>query len=479
MPEARPAAAAPGWLAGERAALRQLDELTGRKQFRRALAAASEAARRLPGSARLHGARGRIAEHLVSSDPDRSASYSATAVEAYSEAQRIDRGDPEAAAGLARALDRRGDVDAARAVLAPHLVQPVRSAKVAAAFAAIAGRTGEAELAVSIAGDFLSGDPDRDDIVLLHATARLLDRLGRHDEAFRYARLGNEAFVRRQLGKSFRTGELGRTADTLIAATPRAAMLAMPPAAHYSELPVFIVGMGRSGTTLVEQIVAGHPAAHGAGERRALANTVKQLARSTGIGYAEGASAWPAEAVDQAAATYLERLAALAPDARRITDKLPQNFLRLPLIQRMLPGARVIHCQRNPLDVCISAYFQQDKVPAAETWDLYAAGVAYRDYERLMAHWARVLDLPVLTVQYEHLTERPETEARRIIAFLGLEWDPVCLETDRNRRVVDTSNYAAVHRPIHGEAVGRWKRYRRQIDPLIDALNGKPAPASG
>jgi hypothetical protein len=260
---------------------------------------------------------------------------------------------------------------------------------------------------------------------------------------------------------------------TTIQATPRRAMIAARRASNRSTLPVFIVGMGRSGTTLVEQIIASHPSAHGAGERRALTRTVGELTKETGIGGPEGIARWPVEALDRAAERYLAELAALAPGAERITDKLPQNFLRLGVIQRLLPAARIIHCRRDPRDVLLSAYFQSEKIPAMEPWNLPEAALIYRLQEQMMAHWFEVLDLEILPVQYESLVQQPEIETRRIVAFLGLPWDERCLAIDENRRIVDTSNYAAVRRRIHVDAVGRWRHYERHLGPMIEALQGR------
>ncbi|MCC7272536.1 MAG: sulfotransferase [Alphaproteobacteria bacterium] len=472
---ARSVAAPPAWTMSERAARDHIDPMLKRRDLRRALAAAIQAVRHLPRSVLLHHQLGLLAERLVSDDPDRSAYYSKVALVAFERAYRMRPTEPEIAAGLARTLDRRGDVAAARRVLEPHLAVPLPDHEIVHAFVRIAGRTDEGERAVALARAALAAEEGKDDIRLLHALARLLDRLGRYEESFAFAARGNAVFAEQRRPVP---GLLTKTVDQMIAATPRSAMAAAPVARDRSELPVFIVGMGRSGTTLVEQIISGHSRAHGSGERRALTQASVALGKATGMGYPTGVTKWPLEMVEAAGATYLRKLAALAPGATRIADKLPQNFLRLPIIQRMLPGARVIHCQRNPIDLCLSAFYQEDKIPVMETYDLFRAGLAYREYERLMAHWMKVLDLPILDVRYESLVAQPEVEARRIIAFLELPWEESCLDVEGNRRVVDTSNYAAVRGPIHGGAVDRWKRYRTQLQPLIDALSGaRPAAA--
>ena len=198
------------------------------------------------------------------------------------------------------------------------------------------------------------------------------------------------------------------------------------------------------------------------------------IAKLSGQKYPSGIALWPVAVLERVHDDFIAQLRNLAPDAVRIADKLPQNFMRLAAIQRFLPGARIIHTQRNPLDVCLSAYFQEQKIPAMEPWDLYRSGRIYRDYDRLMAHFRQVVDLPILDVRYEELVADPEAQARRIIDFVDLPWDDACLAIERNRRIVDTSNYESVRRPIHGEAVDRWRRYDRHLEPLRRGLAGLP-----
>jgi tetratricopeptide (TPR) repeat protein len=233
---------------------------------------------------------------------------------------------------------------------------------------------------------------------------------------------------------------------------------------------VFIVGMPRSGTTLVEQIIDAHPRAFGAGELVALPETVEELARRIG-GQAPACLAKLDQALlDEGGRHYLERIARLAPDAERITDKLPHNFEMIGLINRMLPGARVIHCRRNPIDNCVSCYFTQLSAWHNYSNDLSHLGWAYGQYEKLMEHWRAAADLPMLEVRYEDVVADIETHARRIIAFLGLEWDDRCLRFYEGTRAVTTASVDQVRQPIYQHSVARWKRYGNHLKPLIESL---------
>ncbi len=444
------------------------------RQMHDAARLSAVAVRQFPHSSLTWQRHGQISERLLSDEPDHSAGYAEIALRCFRTAAERDPANADAAAGIARLLDRQGDADGARAALEPHLGLDPPNAEVAMAFARLAARSHETDRALAMIARAIG---HRETVRLHHAHARLLDRAGRHAESFAAARRGNQLVAEAQLARGFEPGTLAKAVDGLIRATPRSVMMAAPAASHRSEVPVFIVGMGRSGSTLVEQIVSGHPQAHGGGERRAITRAIAAIGRLTGVGEAEGVGQWPVAALDRVNGEFLRELQALAPGAARITDKLPQNFLRLAVIQRLLPGARIIHTQRSPLDVCLSAYYQEQKIPVMEPWDLYRAGLAFRQYERLMAHWRQVLDLPILDVQYENLVTRPEIEARRILAFLELPWDPACLAVERNRRIVDTSNYQSVRQPIHGEAVGRWRQYEKELAPLMRALAGGSLPA--
>lgn len=452
----------------------KVQELLNSLRLRDAFALADREAARLPDSAKLHYQRGRLGELMISEEPDRALAYASIAREGFARAMVLRPQYPDAAAGMARILDREGNTAAAREVLEPFLRDGIVSPMLASAYGRIGPRVGEAEAACRVLLQVAGIEGDNASNETLHELARLLDRLGRYDEAFEYARRANDkaGVAYRRVG--YQPGRLRRLVENTIKATPRRSMIDASRASNLSSLPVFIVGMGRSGTTLVEQIIDSHPETHGGGERRSVGRAYEKLEAMTGIAIPLGYARWPLAAIEAVAADFLAELAALAPEAKRITDKLPQNFLWLAVVHRMLPRARIIHCRRDPRDVLLSSYFQTNKVPVMETWDLYQAALVYRAQERLMAHWHEVLDLPILSVQYESLVQQPEIESRRIIAFLDLPWDDRCLAIEKNRRLVDTSNYASVRTAIHGDAVGRWRHYERHIEPMLRALRGEP-----
>ncbi len=239
-----------------------------------------------------------------------------------------------------------------------------------------------------------------------------------------------------------------------------------------SDKPVFVLGMPRSGTTLVEQVLASHPAVFGAGELHDLYNLVAGLPAShgMGLGYPQCMPRLDENVLGGLARTYLARLGELAPDAARVTDKMPGNFSFLGLIELLFPDARVVHCVRDPLDTCLSCYFQDFAMSQPYSYDLANLGAFYRDYERLMEHWKTVLTIPMLDVSYEEMISDQEAVSRRLIEFCGLEWDDDCLQFHTTERFVATSSYDQVRQPIYSSSVRRWEKYEAYIGPLREAL---------
>ena len=238
-----------------------------------------------------------------------------------------------------------------------------------------------------------------------------------------------------------------------------------------TELPVFVVGMPRSGTTLVESILGRHPDVHPAGELRLVGRTERELLLASGTGDpAVAAPAWDRDTVAAAARRCLERYRALAPDAGRIVDKMPHNFEKLWLIALLFPGARVIDARRSPLDTCLSCYTTPFSEPHGYRNDLAVLGRYYRAYRELMAHWRQVLPLRFLEVQYESVTADQVEESRRLVAFLDLPWDDRCLDFQHATAAVRTASAAQVRRGMYRSSVGRWRPYAAWLAPLREGL---------
>lgn len=241
-----------------------------------------------------------------------------------------------------------------------------------------------------------------------------------------------------------------------------------------SDLPVFIVGMPRSGTTLTEQIISAHPQAHGAGELAYFASVVKGLPQllKTLEEFPRCIKAMTNQAAEQITTSYLGLLRRHSDSALRVSDKMPGNFWRLGLIAGLLPHATIIHCQRDPLDVCLSIYFQSFAEVKAHSyaWDLADIAHYYNLYRRLMQHWHAVMPGRILDMDYDALVEDPEPHARRLLEHCGLEWDPACLEFHKARREVRTASNWQVRQPLYKTSKRRWEHYREYLGEVMEIL---------
>jgi tetratricopeptide (TPR) repeat protein len=239
----------------------------------------------------------------------------------------------------------------------------------------------------------------------------------------------------------------------------------------HSELPIFVVGMPRSGTTLAEQILASHPRVRGLGELHDIGQIATVFVKRLGgpASYPESLTRLDAALARPFAEEYLRRLQQ-GGDATRVVDKMPLNYQHLGIIALLFPDARIVHCRRDPVDTCLSCYFQEFARPLPFGRNLEHLGRHYRDYQRLMAHQSRVLPLPIFELDYEELTANQEAVSRRLVAFCGLDWDERCLRFHETERTVNTATALQVRRPLYRSAVGRWKHYQAHLGPLLKNL---------
>ncbi|HZW08941.1 MAG TPA: sulfotransferase [Phycisphaerales bacterium] len=384
----------------------------------------------------------------------------------YRQALERSPGNPGALTGLARHLQAKGDAAAALALLEPAVADRPDPGLVST-YAALCVALNKGAAARPLVESALGADrlPARIESALRFALARIDDASDRCDEAFANYRRANDLAPH-----TFDPAARRRFTDAMIAAFPRDAFGSMPRAAVRSDRPVIVCGMPRSGTTLVEQIIASHPQAFGAGELphlRAAFNGV--IAALPGRAPASLAGA-PGAVLDRAAEGYLRELAALAPDAARVVDKMPHNAEILGFIALLLPDARIISCVRDPMDTCLSCYTTEFSAVHSYAARLDHLAVAYAEHHRLMEHWKGLPGLRMLEVSYESLVDDLEPAARRILEFLGLPWDDRCLRFYENARLVSTASVDQVRRPIYRSSVGRWRRYERHLAPLRDAL---------
>ncbi len=374
----------------------------------------------------------------------------------------------DAIAGLASVLSKMGDPESALNLAEPLVEHGTDHPDLAHTYATLCRKLGHPHKAIPVVQRLLGRSrPVGVKVQLQHALGELLEASGDHIQAFAAHTEANQ--MRPRVFSP--AGHAGQVQD-LMNVFDAQGLAQLSRAANLSRIPVLIVGMPRSGTTLVEQILATHPQVVGAGELEEFKMLTEALPRIIGT---DTPYPYCVEEMTPAIATslsswYTERLLIKGGEATRVTDKMPRNFLHLGLASLLLPNTRIIHCRRNAMDTALSCYFMHFKDSYAFTTQLDWLGEFYVGYRQLMDHWNQVLPTPILDVHYERLVQSPEEEMRRIIDFVGLNWNPACLRFHTNDRQVFTASAEQVRQPIYTTSVGRAEPYRDQLQDFSEVL---------
>ena len=308
--------------------------------------------------------------------------------------------------------------------------------------------------------------PDRDRVQLHLALARHYDRRRQYARAFEHLQVGNAT---RFKNHPFDSTAHSHAVDRLIADCCSEAVVSRPSPSTPGKSPIFIVGMPRSGTTLVEQILAAHSEVAAGGELPTIMNIAAQIGGASNA-YPEAMRELDGDSLSRFARQYLEKLEAVSAGGTRVTDKMPFNFMHLGLIAALIPDATIIHCRRSAADTCLSCYFTSFNEELQFASDLNALARYWLDYQRLMRHWHRVLPVRILDVDYERLVNDTEATVRQMLNFCELAWEPACMHFFSIDRGVRTPSRWQVRQPIYPQSVGRWRHYERQLRPLLDVL---------
>jgi len=295
--------------------------------------------------------------------------------------------------------------------------------------------------------------------------AKALDNLGEFDTAMHHF---DEAHRNHQLSqygeKPFDADAYEREFDAIVQLYSEELVQA-PTSGLDTNLPIFVVGMMRSGTTLTEQILSSHPEVSAAGEQTFWAKRGHLADDLTG-------GKFDAKQAVALAREYTRKLRLIAPSARRITDKLPGNYMRLGMLHRALPNAKIVHCRRSPVDTALSIYITPNPTAPAFAHSKAGIAVAYRSYLKLIDHWRSVLPPSAFhEIRYEELVAEPERVIRGMLEFLGLEWNDACLRHDQNAKEVKTPSLWQVRQPMYSSSVGRWKRYEPWLGELRELVD--------
>jgi tetratricopeptide (TPR) repeat protein len=414
-----------------------------------------------PGRPELHV--GLASALMVLDDPERAKSRAERALD-------LDPDNRDAITLLATIGEHLGDHEGAYRMLSRVLDRAQDDVNTALCFASLSKKLGRQAEAISRIERLLASEHEKtvtERRNLLFMLGKLYNGAAEWDKAFACYAEGNKL---KPLG--FDPGQHMLEVDSLLRIFSADYLASAPRASVRSDRPVFVVGMPRSGTTLVEHILASHPQVFGAGELTDVIQMVSTMHAAVGTehGFPKCAPQIRQHHLDVLAANYLKKIGDLAPDARRVVDKMPGNFMHLGLISMLFPDARVIHCTRDPLDTGLSCYFQDFSRSHPYSYDLYNIGRFYREYEKVMRHWRGILSLPMYEVQYENLVENQEAKSREMIEFLGLEWDDACLRFYESTRAARTASYDQVRQPIYRTSLARWKHYETNLAPLKAGL---------
>jgi tetratricopeptide (TPR) repeat protein len=421
----------------------------------------AEAAALAPDSALVHEALGEIQLHNL---------QAREAVESFRRAVKADPESVTALTRLGRALESLGKFEEAkeclkkraeieRAVVRKH--RPAEPAQPQTDTRSELERLEEMSRRPNLSFE--------DRISIEFALGNTLDEAERYDEAFPHFAEAN-ALVKRQhemAGEWYNAEKFHEGVGLMMSTFTPGYFAHRRDWGSTSEVPVFIVGMPRSGTTLLHQIAASHSQVHGAGEL----TLMEQIEAEFG-GDSERMTLlhWGKDKVKQVAEIYLHRLRAMNATALRIVDKLPGNVVRIAQIATLFPRSRVIFCRRDARDTCLSCFFQWFTQGLDYTLDLRDCGLRQVETDRLVAHWLKVRPVAMMEMQYETLVNDLEGQSRRLIDFLGLPWEPACLEFYKAETAVLTASIRQVRKPIYNKSVGRWKNYEKHLGPLFQAL---------
>ena len=392
------------------------------------------------------------------------------AMEAYETALSIEPDNVEIQCNIILLLERKGDFELAIEKITPLVDKDPFHPDIAKAFGELSrklNKQADAIQNITTAADNKTVGPiTKSELYFL--AGKLADDIGEYDDAFHYYQSANNLqpynYDRKRserslnlIKKLYTNEQIAKLTNTL-------------PSKHN---PIFIIGMPRSGTTLVESIISSHPEVYGAGELHYMNDIAINIVQKCPENL-DGVTLGDLLTIDEAkrfAESYIHSSAKLANGARFVTDKMPHNFQHIGLIKMFYPEAKIIHCLRNPIDVCLSIYFNNFNTAHTYATDLDELSEYYRSfYNEILQHWQDTFDDPYLTVNYEDLVSNQEEMTRKIVRYCGLDWADECLQFHKSKRNISTFSYDQVRKPMYTKSVNRWEKYESHLGSIIQTL---------
>ena len=371
-------------------------------------------------------------------------------------------------ASMASVHEHRAEFEAGIALLEPFINKDDIKAEIVLAYAKFARHFKFEDKAIHA----LTGISDDEVIIQLrtekyYTLGKLSDSKKDVDATFGFYKQANDLEE-----DKFELAQEQKTFDTIKSYFTKSKIQSLQRSENASTLPIFIVGMPRSGTSLAEQILASHPDVFGAGELDNIHNITKRIGAELAPknNYPLCLDSMSSDYATQLANEHIATLQAMAPEAKYVVDKMPHNFLGLGVINLLFPNATIIHCKRSSVDTCLSIFFQHFNKHHAYSNNLEMLGIYYNMYADMMEHWEKSLDINIIELEYEKVIANPEEEMRTLLEQCGIGWDLACLKFHENKRTVMTPSYDQVRRPIYTSSVAKWKKYEHHLAELINSL---------
>ena len=389
----------------------------------------------------------------------------------FNKAFNLDIDNTATIAAMAEIYERRGDIEQSLVLLEPLIDAGTTNQEVITKYAKLARNIDKKQEAIELLERQLSvNNNDALALISIHSElGKLYEAVKNYDDAFGHFKQANDLEI--QLNSEYRNNDNLVMSEDLIHYFQQNYNKAYWDSIARSEVesdsPVFIIGMPRSGTTLVEQILSSHPDVYGAGELIYIADIARNLSIEKNIIVPSNTDV---SALNQSAKSYISSIASLSESSKYVTDKMPTNFYYLGLISKLLPKAKIIHVERNPLDTCLSILFERFAANMTYTTDAAELAEYYSAYDKLMHYWYEVLDIEIYKVKYEDLVLNQEQVSHDLLKYCEIPWNDACLNFHKNARDVNTPSYDQVRQPIYSSSIGRWKHYKKHITPLIDRL---------
>jgi len=391
------------------------------------------------------------------------------ALAGYSDALKLEPKNAVALAGKSDSLIKLGEKQQAYEVIREEAENGCNDPSILIAYASVSSIANCEEKASMLLENALKspGITSKQKLQLHFSAGSLYDGMRLYDSAFQHYSDGN-----RLAQRTYDAEADMELFDNIIATFSEKNRQQFLSAQRQDLVPVFIVGMPRSGTSLVERILGSHSRIYPAGELGDIPKLAEQLCTMTtgNKGFPHCMYDVDEDTMNQLSQKHIKYLTEISGGGGIVTDKLPHNFLFLGLIELLFPGAKIIHCTRNSLDTCISNYFQYFSGPLAYPYKLKNIASHYNNYRRIMKHWEGVIQLPMLQVKYEDLIREQELVTRKIFTFLDLPMEKSCLEFHRSKHVTRTASFEQVREPVYTRSIGRWRHYEKHIGELINNL---------